>query len=176
MTMSDFEQDFLNRMHDQSQPSNYPSNTSAYDGEKRKAIIFTVIAVVVMIALGCVIVAKRIVTELQQKDNEVTTILSCGQEDAIQYVFRDDGKFYSTSLYLDSKDIEHSTAVIGDYSMENNKIKTTTTSSSRDGGAYVEITPYSNDLELTEIENQKYLKVGTDSIKCTEATNETSEE
>lgn len=52
-------------MHDQSQPSNYPSNTSAYDGEKRKAIIFTVIAVVVMIALGRAIVAKRIVTESQ---------------------------------------------------------------------------------------------------------------
>ena len=57
-----------------------------------------------------------------------------------------------------------------------NKIKTTANSSSYDGGAYMEIEPYSVEMELTEAENQKYLKVGTDSMKCTEVTNETAEE
>lgn len=174
--MSDFEQDFLNSMHSQPQSQVYPGNTDTYGGEKRKAIIFMSVAIFVMIVLGVSVLAKRIATDSQQKEAEVKTILSCGSEEAVQYVFRDDGKFYSSSLSLDKNYVEHSTTVIGDYSIEDSKIKTTITSSSYDGGAYMEITPYSVEMELTEAEDQKYLTIGTDSIKCTEEQNETATE
>lgn len=174
--MSDFERDFLNTVHSQPQSPARPTGADIYGGEKRKAIIFMSAAIFVMIVLGGAIVAKRIVTESQQKEAEVKTVLDCGSKDTVQYIFRDDGKFYSTSVSLDKNDIERSITVIGDYSLEDNKIKTTANSSSYDGGAYVEIEPYSVEMELTEVENQKYLKVGTDSMKCTEVTNETAEE